>query len=81
MKKMTVKRRVAMIEVQSAGYRDSCLPYPEAIIHKTHEKLPIIANKRNEDLITIIKVGPCFCRFGRLLYSINIVFQNSYDDS
>ncbi|KAK3092231.1 hypothetical protein FSP39_000084 [Pinctada imbricata] len=55
MKKMTVKRRVAMIEVQSSMYRDSCLPYPEAIIHKTHEKLPLIANKRNEDLITIIK--------------------------
>lgn len=56
MRKMTVKRRCAMILVMSSNYRDSCLPYPQEIIDKTHHKLPIIANKRNEDLLTIIKV-------------------------
>lgn len=45
-----------MILVMSSNYRDSCLPYPQEIIDKTHHKLPIIANKRNEDLLTIIKV-------------------------
>lgn len=45
-----------MILVMSSDYRDSCLPYPQEIINKTHHKLPIIANKRNEDLLTIIKV-------------------------
>ena len=53
---MTVKRRCAMILVMSSDYRDSCLPYPQEIINKTHHKLPVIANKRNEDLLTIIKV-------------------------
>lgn len=56
MRKMTVKRRCAMILVMSSDYRDSCMPYPQEIIDKTHHKLPIIANKRNEDLLTIIKV-------------------------
>eukprot|EP00105_Crassostrea_gigas_P038198 XP_019922346.1 PREDICTED: dynein heavy chain 6, axonemal [Crassostrea gigas] len=55
MRKMTVKRRCAMILVMSSDYRDSCMPYPQEIIDKTHHKLPIIANKRNEDLLTIIK--------------------------
>ena len=45
-----------MILVMSSDYRDSCLPYPQEIINKTHHKLPVIANKRNEDLLTIIKV-------------------------
>lgn len=45
-----------MILVMSSDYRDSCMPYPQEIIDKTHHKLPIIANKRNEDLLTIIKV-------------------------
>lgn len=55
MRKMTVKRRCAMILVMSSDYRDSCMPYPQEIIDKTHHKLPIIANKRNENLLTIIK--------------------------
>ena len=56
MKRMTVLRRVAMIHVHSRNYRDTCLPYPETIVNKVSKALPIIAIKRNEDLLTIIKV-------------------------
>ncbi|XP_062579261.1 dynein axonemal heavy chain 14-like [Saccostrea cucullata] len=45
MRKMTVKRRCAMVLVISSSFRDSCLPYPQEIINKTHHKLPIIAIK------------------------------------
>jgi len=53
---MIILRRVAMIHVYSKGYRDTCLPYPDAIVNKVSKALPIIAIKRNEDLLTIIKV-------------------------
>ncbi|KAL4237693.1 Dynein heavy chain 14 [Mactra antiquata] len=55
MKRMTVLRRVAMIHVHSKNYRESCLPFPENIVNKVSKALPIIAIKRNEDLLTIIK--------------------------
>ena len=57
MKKMGVLRRVAMIQVHSKKYRDSCLPYPDNIVARVNKALPIIAIKRNEDLLTIIKVS------------------------
>lgn len=53
---MTIRKRVCMIQVQSKSYRESCLPYPTNIVETVHVKLPLIANKRNEDLLTIIKV-------------------------
>ncbi|XP_069117336.1 dynein axonemal heavy chain 6-like isoform X3 [Argopecten irradians] len=55
MKKMTTVRRVSMVQVQSKRFRESCLPYCEEIVSDSHQQLPIIANKRNEDLLTIIK--------------------------
>lgn len=82
MRKMTVKRRCAMILVMSSDYRDSCMPYPQEIIDKTHHKLPIIANKRNEDLLTIIKVifkkflrknkKSSICREGTIKYDLSL---------
>lgn len=55
MKKMRIVRRVAMILVHSKEFRDTCLPFPESIVAKVSKALPIIAIKRNEDLLTIIK--------------------------
>ena len=57
MKRMTVFRRIAMIQVHSKIYRDTCLPHPENIVARVNKALPIIAIKRNEDLLTIIKVN------------------------
>jgi hypothetical protein len=53
---MTIRKRVHMIQVLSKIYRETCLPYPTNIVETVHRKLPLIANKRNEDLLTIIKV-------------------------
>ena len=57
MKKMTILRRVAMIQVYSKSYRDTCLPYTEDVVKQVSTALPVIAIKRNEDLLTIIKVS------------------------
>ena len=57
MKRMTILRRVAMVHVHSKNYRETCLPYPDNIVSKVSKALPIIAIRRNEDLLTIIKVN------------------------
>lgn len=56
MKKMEMTRRVAMIQVLAEEFCNSCLPYPEKVVKDVHQILPVIANKRNDELITIIKV-------------------------
>nr|KAI8735296.1 dynein heavy chain 6; axonemal-like [Biomphalaria glabrata] len=55
MNKMVTSRRVAMIQVEGVDFRDACLPYPQAVVDATNKCLPIIANKHNDDLMTIIK--------------------------
>lgn len=70
MRRMTVARRVAMVQVHSRNYRESCLPYPDNIVSKVSKTLPIIAIRRNEDLLTIIKVNSendCTCVSSLLL--------------
>ena len=57
MKRMIISRRVAMIQVSSKNYRDSCLPHTEELVKEVSTALPVIAVKRNEDLLTIIKVS------------------------
>ncbi|WAR20146.1 DYH6-like protein, partial [Mya arenaria] len=41
--------------VYSKNFRDSCLPFSENLVNKVSKALPLIAIKRNEDLLTIIK--------------------------
>ncbi|KAH9496161.1 Dynein heavy chain 6, axonemal [Bulinus truncatus] len=55
MNRMTTSRRVAMVQVEGMGFKDSCLPYPQAVVDAGNKFLPIIANKHNDDLMTIIK--------------------------
>ncbi|CAL1542608.1 unnamed protein product, partial [Lymnaea stagnalis] len=55
MNKMVTTQRVAMVLVEGEHFRDSCLPYPQAVVDAANKWLPIIANKHNDDLITIIK--------------------------
>ncbi|CAH1791320.1 unnamed protein product [Owenia fusiformis] len=52
---METEKRVSMIFVQSSGFKDSCLPYPKQVVDAVHYKMPIIANQRNDNLLTIIK--------------------------
>ena len=46
-----------MIHLFSKNNRDLCLPYTEDVVKDVSTALPVIAVKRNEDLLTIIKVG------------------------
>ncbi|RUS88168.1 hypothetical protein EGW08_004065, partial [Elysia chlorotica] len=55
MNKMQTSRRVAMVQVQAADFCSSCLPFPQSVVDAVNRCLPIIANKHNDDLITIIK--------------------------
>ncbi|XP_071080158.1 dynein axonemal heavy chain 6-like [Haliotis cracherodii] len=55
MKHMILSRRISMIQVSVTDYFNSCLPYPQKIIDIIHRRLPVTANKRNEDLLSIIK--------------------------
>ena len=56
MKHMRQSLRVGLIDVKSEGFCQSCLPYPKNVMQAVVAKLPVIALKRNEDLLTIIKV-------------------------
>ncbi|XP_041352994.1 dynein heavy chain 6, axonemal-like isoform X2 [Gigantopelta aegis] len=55
MKNMVTNQRIAMIDVDAKGFQETCLPYAEKVLDAIHKKLPVIANKRNEDLLKIIK--------------------------
>ena len=56
MSAMIKKTRLGLLCVESQGFLDSCLPYPKNVLDAVFAKLPVIAAKRNEDLLTIIKV-------------------------
>ena len=46
-----------MIHLFSKNYRDSCLPYTEDVVKEVSTVLPVTVVKRNEDLLTVIKVS------------------------
>ena len=46
-----------MMQVFSKNYRDSCLPYTEDVVKEVSTALQMIEVKRNEDLLTIMKVS------------------------
>ena len=56
MKHMTKRRRIGMIDLSADEFSQSCLPYPTAVIKSISNKLPVVAKKKNDDLLTIIKV-------------------------
>ncbi|GFO34548.1 dynein heavy chain 1, axonemal, partial [Plakobranchus ocellatus] len=55
MNNMQTSRRVAMVQVQAGDFCSSCLPFPQSVVDAVNRCLPVIANKHNDDLITIIK--------------------------
>ncbi|XP_059157269.1 dynein axonemal heavy chain 6-like [Physella acuta] len=55
MGKMVVSHRIAMVQLQGEAFKESCLPFPQAVVNAVNKCLPIIANKHNDDLISIIK--------------------------
>jgi len=57
MKKMIKKRRIGMMDLCAEEFSQSCLPYPSAVIKAINNKLPVVAKKKNDELLTIIKVS------------------------
>lgn len=56
MEAMKTSRRRGMMQVLSQHFQASCLPYPTQVNNAVQARLPVIANKRNEDLLKVIKV-------------------------
>ena len=60
MKSMRQQGNVGFVTVLSQGFCESCLPYPTNVISAVSVKLPVVAVKRNEGLLTIIKVSELY---------------------
>ena len=56
MESMPRLERLGYLSVISEDFCQQCLPYPQEVLKAVHYKLPAMALKRNEDLLTIIKV-------------------------
>jgi len=61
MKTMVRRRRIGLINLSAEDFSESCLPYPSKVIKAINERLPVVASKKNDELLTIIKAGTlCF---------------------
>ena len=57
MKVMVRERRLGLVMVFSENFCQTCLPYPKEVLSKVTTHPPILAFRRNEDLLTIIKAS------------------------
>ena len=64
MQTMCKDLRLGLIHVLSENFCQSCIPFPSSVMKAVVSKLPVIALKRNEDLLTIIKVRFLEMQFG-----------------
>ncbi|XP_064622088.1 dynein axonemal heavy chain 6-like isoform X2 [Lineus longissimus] len=55
MDEMRKDKRLYLIHTLVENFCKSCLPYPQSVLKAVGDRLPVIANSRNEDLLTIIK--------------------------
>ncbi|KAL8598272.1 hypothetical protein ACOMHN_035222 [Nucella lapillus] len=55
MTSMVMEHRLAMVHVRAKDFSEASSPHPDHILKEVHHKLPLLANKRNDDLLTIIK--------------------------
>ncbi|KAL5256854.1 hypothetical protein ACHWQZ_G011949 [Mnemiopsis leidyi] len=55
MQKLPVSVREGLMVLKIQPFRDSCLPFPLRILSDVNERLPVIAYRRNEDLLINIK--------------------------
>ena len=56
MTKMTLHKRVGLLHVDITGFQNDCLPYPEKVLEGVARHLPVIAAKRNDVLLNVVKV-------------------------
>lgn len=59
MSKMVLHKRVGLFHVEVTGFQSDCLPYPQKVLEAVACHLPVIAAKRNDVLLNVIKVR-CF---------------------
>jgi hypothetical protein len=59
MHKLPVSVREGLMVLKVQPFREACLPFPLRILSDVNERLPVIAYRRNEDLLINIKVGTC----------------------
>ena len=56
MNNMPESSRQGMFLVKTHLFKQACVPYPQKIISAVNKHLPVIAVRKNEHLLTIIKV-------------------------
>ena len=61
MVKMTLRKRIGLFHVDITGFKTDCLPFPEKILEAVGRHLPVIAAKRNDVLLNVIKVWQTGC--------------------
>ena len=59
MKEMLLHKRIGLFHVDVTQFQKDCLPFPEKVLEAVGRHLPVIAAKRNDVLLNVIKVSTC----------------------
>lgn len=60
MKEMLLHKRIGLFHVDITQFQKDCLPFPEKVLEAVGRHLPVMAAKRNDVLLNVIKVSICF---------------------
>ncbi|XP_063728306.1 dynein axonemal heavy chain 6-like isoform X2 [Symsagittifera roscoffensis] len=55
MEGMPLLKLVGMLKVDTEHFKNVCLPYPMKVLNSVYQKLPKMANQRDEDLLSIVR--------------------------
>ncbi len=56
MNEMPLLKFVGMLRVDTQHFKDVCLPYPMKALNAVYQRLPTMANQRDEDLLSVVRV-------------------------
>ena len=59
MKEMLLHKRIGLFHLDVTQFQKDCLPFPEKVLEAVGRHLPVIAAKRNDVLLNVIKVSTC----------------------
>lgn len=76
MAKMTLRKRIGLFHVDITGFKTDSLPFPEKILEAVGRHLPVIAAKRNDVLLNVIKVWQTGCTLLNCIKTTSYVFGN-----
>ena len=57
MKEMLLHKRIGLFHLDVTQFQKDCLPFPEKVLEAVGRHLPVIAAKRNDVLLNVIKVS------------------------